>query len=586
MTRFRTLTGSFRVRLIVGYILIAAVFAVAWIWSLYAPLTQAALRQQTRNLTAVAQAGALVAVDSSATTDLIAHRLVANTDLRLTIVAQDGRVLADSQASPATMENHRDRPEIRAAFAGRIGTARRVSATQGIEELYVAVPAVVSGQPVALRVAQPLTEIEGVVRRSRQAGFGLLAAALLIALFIAASASAAASRPVAALSEIAGRMASGNLSVDVPEVPGDLQMLAQALATLRNQMRARLEALEAEQRTLRSALDGLTDAVFLLEGETIRFANAATGRMFRAPASGWRHTAIGSAGLPESVSAAIVSGLGEDQPRATELEPDPRGTTLRLLVVPLDRLAGNRRCLAVLSDVTERARLDRVRRDFVANASHELKTPVAGIQLLAESAETAASDGDVVMALTFTRQIEAEAARLKRLVGDLLDLSRLEGAPAPGAITDIRAAVDNVLVSHRTAAARKGLVFGADLLAVRGIDVFAAADVTDVAVALDNLVDNAIAYTETGSVRLRVEASDALITLEVSDTGPGIDSEHLARIFERFYRIDRARSRESGGTGLGLALVKHVVERSGGTVAVSSAVGEGTTFTLRFPRAR
>jgi two-component system phosphate regulon sensor histidine kinase PhoR len=379
VTRFGTIAGSFRARLIVGYVLIAAVFATAWVWSLYAPLTQAALRQQTRNLTAVAQAGALVAGEPSATAGSIAKKLVANTDLRLTIVAANGKVLADSQSNPATMENHGQRPEIRAALAGRIGSDRRVSKTQGIEELYVAVPATVGGNRVALRVSQPFTEIDAVARRSREVGLGLLAAALIIAVFIAAWASAAASRPVAELSEVAGRMAAGNLSVEVPEVPGDLQVLADSLTSLRNQMRARIDALEAEQRTLRTTLDGLTDAVFLLGGHTIQYANGAAGRLFRCPSSGWRKLDIREVGLPEPVSAAISRGLGGVEPRAIELDPDPRGTAYRLLVVPLD----GGRAIAVVSDVTERARLDRVRRDFVANASHELKTPVAGIQLLA-----------------------------------------------------------------------------------------------------------------------------------------------------------------------------------------------------------
>jgi two-component system phosphate regulon sensor histidine kinase PhoR len=581
LTRIRTLAGSFRARLVVGYVLIAAVFAIAWVWSLYAPLTQAALRQQTRNLTAVARAGALVAEQPDATPRTIADELVANTDLRLTIVGADGKVLADSESDPATMENHLGRPEIRAALSGQVGTDRRVSKTQGIDQLYVAVPATVDGQSVALRVSQPFTEIDTVARRSRQVGLWLLAAAVIIAVFIAAWASAAASRPVAELSEVAGRMAAGNLSVEVPEVPGDLQMLANSLTALRNQMRARIDALESEQRTLRTTLDGLTDAVFLLDRGVIQYANGAAGRLFRCPPAGWRKLDIRAAGLPEPVSAAIVDGLGRVQPQTAELDPDPRGTTYRLLVVPLD----GERAIAVVSDVTERARLDRVRRDFVANASHELKTPVAGIQLLAESAENASSDGDIDMALIFTRQIEAEAARLKRLVGDLLDLSRLDSAPEPGSIADIRLAVDNAVVSHRSAASRKGLTLDVDLSPVRGQDVFAAADVTDVAIALDNLVDNAIAYTETGSVRVRVKASDAFVTIKVSDTGPGIAEEHLPRLFERFYRVDRARSRESGGTGLGLALVKHVVERSNGTVTVASTMGEGTTFTVILPRA-
>jgi len=167
VTRFRTFTDSFRTRLMVGYVLIAAVFAIAWGWSLYTPLTQAALRQQTRNLTSVAEAGALVSAKSTATASQIATGLVAHTDLRVTIVAKDGTVLADSQSDATTMENHANRPEIAAALAGKVGTDKRVSRTQGVEELYVAVPATVGGKPVAMRVSQPFTEIDAVAARSR-----------------------------------------------------------------------------------------------------------------------------------------------------------------------------------------------------------------------------------------------------------------------------------------------------------------------------------------------------------------------------------------------------------------------------------
>jgi two-component system phosphate regulon sensor histidine kinase PhoR len=369
-------------------------------------------------------------------------------------------------------------------------------------------------------------------------------------------------------------------------VPADLQVLANALETLRHQMRSRLDALEAEQRTLRTALDGLSDAVFLLEGDSIRFANDAASRLFRVPGSGWRDSAIDAVGLPASLSAAICARLGSVRPYAAELEPDPLGTTLRLVVLPIEPNAENPRTLAVVSDVTDRARLERVRRDFVANASHELKTPVAGIQLLAESAETAAEDGDIAQSLEFTRQIEAEASRLKRLVTDLLDLSRLDSAPAPDAITDVRQAVDNAIAGHRGAAGRNELALQVDLSAIRGVDVFVAAEPTDVAIALDNLLDNAIAYTERGSVSVSVKVSEDTVRIKVADTGPGIAPEHLGRIFERFYRIDRARSRDNGGTGLGLALVRHVVERSAGSVTVASESGQGTTFTLTLPRAR
>ena len=380
-------------------------------------------------------------------------------------------------------------------------------------------------------------------------------------------------------------MAGGNLDVEIPQVPADLVPLAESLSALKRQMQARLTALEAEQKTLRTALNGLADAVFLIEDGIIRYANSAAGRIFRMPAGGWRDVALEDVGLPESLVSTIATHLDSPTRFTAELEPDPVGRTLRLAVVSLAAGGEGGRTLVVVSDVTERARLDRVRRDFVANASHELKTPVAGIQLLAESAGDAAADGDVEQSLRFSAQIHAEAVRLERLVRDLLDLSRLETATPSGELTDIRQAIENAVVSHRAAATRRGLSLDVDLSAIRGVDVFVAAERTDVAVALDNLLDNAIAYTEEGGASIAVTATEAIVRITVADTGTGIPAEDLPRIFERFYRVDRARSRESGGTGLGLALVRHVVERSGGTVIVASEEGVGTTFTMSLKRA-
>lgn len=583
MTRPR-IADSYRARLIVGYMLVAAVFAAAWLWSLYGPLTQSVLRQQEISLSALARANALYASESSATPQAVALKLAAN-DVRVTIVAADGKVLADSGNDPAGMENHADRPEVAAALGGATGSARRVSKTDGVEELYIAVPARVGGRSVALRVSQPLAEVGAIARTSRQVGLALLMVALVIAAIIASWASGAAARPIRELSVAAKRMASGDLSVGIPEVPADLDALASALQSLREQMKSRLSALEGEQKTLRTALDGLYDAVFLLEGETIRYANGAAGRIFRTPAGGWRDIELSRAGLPESLAAPIREHVSSGRPFLAELDPDPTGTWLRVAVVPIDTAREGGRVLVVVSDVTDRARLESVRRDFVANASHELKTPVAGIQLLAESAENAAADGDIDQSLAFTKQIEAEAFRLKRLVGDLLDLSRLESAPAPDALTDVRQAVENAIVGHRSASNRAELDLDVDLSAISGVDIYVAAEPTDVAVALDNLLDNAIAYTERGGVTVRVEADASQVRIVVQDTGSGVSAEHLPRIFERFYRVDRARSRESGGTGLGLALVRHVAERSGGSVSVASEVGTGTTFTLTLPRA-
>jgi signal transduction histidine kinase len=168
---------------------------------------------------------------------------------------------------------------------------------------------------------------------------------------------------------------------------------------------------------------------------------------------------------------------------------------------------------------------------------------------------------------------------------DLLDLSRLETVPTPGTITDVRAVAANAMAAHRAAAAAAGLTLSLDASAVADSDVYAEAEPTDLAVALDNLLANAIAYTERGGVTVRIAADDRGVTVTVSDTGIGIPAEHLARVFERFYRVDSARTRASGGTGLGLSLVRNAAERAGGSVAIESHAGEGTTVTLTLPRA-
>lgn len=585
MSRSSRFAGTLLGRLFGGYVAVALVFAVAWTWSLYGPLTDAAVRQQQRNLTAVAQSATLLTAESDARPEQVVRQLVARTDLRMTIVAADGTVLADSDADPAQMENHADRPEIATALDGLIGTDRRVSRTESVEALYVAVPGSLAGSRVAVRVAQPLTEIEAIAARSRRMGLVLLAVALVIAAGVSLRAAHSAAEPVRELSDAAKRMAEGDLDAPIPEMPHDLEALSGALDSLRDEVKRRIGALDTERSALSATLDGLGDAVIVLEGDRIALANREFGRMFAMRGGPAEGTSLAEAGLPEPLVRTLDSLISGADGDSCEVTVDPMGTTYRLSVSSSHAAGTHLRRIIVIADVTERARVDRIRRDFVANASHELKTPVAGIRLLADSAGSAAADGDAQQATAFTQQIASEAERLQHLVGDLLDLSRLDTAADAGRMTDIREAVERAVLSHRSHATRKGLTIGIDMSDVAGEGIFAAADATDIAIGLDNLIDNAVSYTDSGSVTIRVSASEETVHLSVTDTGPGIAPEHRARIFERFYRVDPARSRESGGTGLGLALVKHVAERVGGSIAVESAPGSGSTFTLTVPRA-
>lgn len=579
------LLGSYRVRLALGYALVVTILCGTWAWSLYGPLTGTVVEQQRAHIASIARAGALALERTGVTAQTTATELVLGTRLRATVVAGDGTVLADTAEDPARMANHADRPEVAAALAGRVGYDTRVSATTGVEQMYVAVPARFGGLPVALRVAEPVAAIAEVAATARGTGLALLAVTLATAVAVVVGVSRSAARPVVRLKRAAESMAAGDLRTPVPQTTGELSGLADALGALRDQIRARLEELERGRDTLRAVLDGLEDAVLLFEGDTVAIANTASSRMFRVPARGWEGVRLADAGLPASLTAEVASALARPSALATDIGPDPANRFFRVTAMPLEAADGPPRTLVVIADVTEARRLDQVRRDFVANASHELKTPASAIQLLAESATAAAEDGDAETALEFAGKMREEADRLRRLVVDLLDLSRLETTPAPGTITDMRAAVANTIAAHRAAAAAAGLTVATDDSAVAGQDVYAAAEPADVAVALDNLLANAIAYTERGGATVRVDADDATVTTAVADTGIGIPPKHLPRLFERFYRVDGARSRDSGGTGLGLSLVKHVAERSGGSVEIASKVGEGTTVTLRLPRA-
>ncbi len=233
----------------------------------------------------------------------------------------------------------------------------------------------------------------------------------------------------------------------------------------------------------------------------------------------------------------------------------------------------------LLSDLEESRRLDQVRRDFVANVSHELKTPVAGIRALAETAATAFAADDLSTARRFIERLGTEAARLSGLVSDLLDLSRVEvGAELQMASVPLAPLLTEAADRARPVAEVKGID-----LDVTSPDVVIEADPSQLSMAVKNLVDNAVRYSEGGTVHITSECRTGWIAVTVTDQGIGIPSTEIPRIFERFYRVDKARSRATGGTGLGLAIVRHVAENHGGKVEVSSELGVGSTFTLLLP---
>jgi signal transduction histidine kinase len=336
------------------------------------------------------------------------------------------------------------------------------------------------------------------------------------------------------------------------------------------ELQARLERSEAERVPATTILTSMEEGVVLFgPDDATGLANAAAERHL-----GVRPSSI-DALLPLGLRRIVRRAADERTALVTEAETGAPMRVLRGSAIPTN----DGSVVLVVRDVTETRRLDQVRRDFVANASHELKTPAASIQAAAETIRTAAGEDPSVIP-RFASQLEREAARLSRIVSDLLDLSRLESGSALDESVALDAIVRDEGERFEEPAAEAGVglsVRAGGIPRVRGSS-------RDLALLVRNLVDNAIRYTRPGGkVDVDLTTDDGEVVLAIVDTGLGIPSRDLPRIFERFYRVDRARSRETGGTGLGLSIVKHVAENHGGRVEVTSELGQGTRFEVRLP---
>jgi two-component system sensor histidine kinase SenX3 len=346
--------------------------------------------------------------------------------------------------------------------------------------------------------------------------------------------------------------------------------IAEAAERWRDEADRRLTETERDRSTREAILSSMEDGVLLFDQDgSVVYQN---GRARQLLGSGLDNA---QSLLQPALRELVTTAASDATPQPVEVFAGPAPRTL---LTTASRISEGQ-TLLMLRDVTHARMMEAVRRDFVANASHELKTPVASIQALAETLVDAASnDPDEVP--RFAAQLEREAIRLSRIVSDLLDLSRLEGEVVTMAEVRLDRLVAEEVGRLKPRAEEAGLRIESHLTEpaiVRG-------SARDLSLLTRNLLENAVQYTrEGGKIAVSVRAEDGAAILEVSDTGIGIPAREQARIFERFYRVDRARSRETGGTGLGLSIVKHVVENHGGTVRVKSEVGLGSSFIVRLP---
>jgi signal transduction histidine kinase len=347
------------------------------------------------------------------------------------------------------------------------------------------------------------------------------------------------------------------------------RQLAETQARLADRARATAEDREVQALILSSLQDGI-----LLFDETgaTAYANEALDRLL-----GVTPTSLDTL-LPLGAREAAKRAQEDRRPATQLVETGNPSRWLRVVATPAGEEGS---VLLVVRDVTEARRLDAIRRDFVANASHELKTPAASIQAAAETLRQAARD-DPAAVPRFAAQLEREAVRLSRIVADLLDLSRLES----GSDLSERLHLDALVREEAQRFERPAREAGLTLVVQTPEPASLRGSGRDLSLLIRNLVDNAIRYTGSGgSVTVEVRADPEWVHLRVVDTGLGIPQRDLPRVFERFYRVDRARSRETGGTGLGLAIVRHVAENHGGSVGVESELGRGTVFDVRLPSA-
>lgn len=574
---------SLRVGLLGGALV---AFGLAVHWVVRAPdVRRLAEQRLEKDLAAAAVALAQgLGKDGLAAPDLDARVKAAGREagLRFTVVAEDGKVLADSDVPDlSTLENHANRPEVvEAREKGRAASHR--TSTSVWRALWYAAERVPGTRAVA-RAA--LAEEESTALFARETRFPWLAGSL--AVVAGAIAAALLLAPTAATLRAVSRalrgIQQGDLSARVPvRGPDLLRGLSSSFNDTAERLQADVDRVRAERGRLSTVLDGMVEGVIAVDGRRhIRFVNgAARALLDLAAGDSVEGRPLALVAREPRLLSLVDAALSHGEAGEAEIVRD--GAPRRLLQVTAAPVReGGPGAIVLVRDVSTIRRLERMRTDFVANVSHELRTPIAAIAGAAETLkEGALSDPEA--APGFVGTIERHAERLKALVDDLLTLSRLESAPE----TIERVPVDfgNVVRQACDALASRARAAGLDL-SVAATDVpRLAGDPEALRRLVDNLVVNALTYTPSGgrvAVSLAVEGGDAVLT--VADTGIGIAPENLERVFERFYRVDKARSRSKGGTGLGLAIVKHSAHLHGGDVTVTSRVGAGSTFTVRIP---
>jgi two-component system phosphate regulon sensor histidine kinase PhoR len=500
--------------------------------------------------------------------------LTKKTHYRFTVVDKDGVVLVDSESVPAAMGNHKTRPEIAEALNGRLGSSIRFSSTVNDELLYVAKPLYGNGAVVgALRASIFLKDINTLLDTLKTHIVFWAGLILLLSLAGAYLFAKKLSNPIRELTSAAGKVASGDFSAKVSVISdNELGGLGKAFNAMTRDIKKNFDDAVNRQKEIEAIITSIQEALVAFGSDgIIKFANASFQKQFGAQSVIGRYywEVIRNTEFKDIVKQVAGNGSGVK----AEIEAEGRNFVCGISMIP-----GRDEYIAVFHDITSLKQMDKIKKELVMNVSHELRTPLTAIKGFAEtiedSTESAENKG-------FCKTIVKNSDRLIRIVEDLLLLSNLEdqGFKLDLSAVDLKDAARESLAIFDAAMKAKNisLKFSAENVPVVQADAFKIEQV------FINLLDNAIKYTDKGSISVKIYGSGNSAVIEVEDTGPGIPKEHLPRIFERFYVVDKSRSRKLGGTGLGLAIVKHIVTLHNGEITVASEPGRGTKFTVTLP---
>jgi two-component system phosphate regulon sensor histidine kinase PhoR len=509
----------------------------------------------------------------------LANDLSASLNLRVTIINADGVVLGDSALTPTslgTLDNHANRPEVTEALRTGEGTSIRWSSTARSSFIYVAARA----DTWIVRLAQPLSTVDILIGGLRRQLIAAVVIAIGLTLIFGYTVYAVVSRPLHRMAEASQQLAVGNLDHQIP-VSGDrdLARVGSSLNAMAASLRLKMDELVEDKRQLEAIVEAMSAGVVVFDRKArVVLANKSTRDMldlsgditFRTPMELVRHSAI------ESAVRQALQGI--DVPTVDLTTPG--GKVLAGKATPVRQVSGHvERAVVVFHDLTELRRIERMRKDFIANVSHEFKTPLTSIRGYTETLLNHLPEDPSITA-DFLQAIERNAVLLQALVEDLLVLSQLEhDLPVKKQPLKIGELIDEQVHSRAHILEEKAIDVEVECPSVEVV-----ADVKRLSRTISNLLDNAIHYNRrSGHIRIIGRVTAGGFAIDISDTGFGIPQQDLGRVFERFYRVEKSRARETGGTGLGLAIVRHAVESQGGRISVTSKLGVGSTFTVVLP---